>query len=431
MQAVRLLPLESSASFVGVLLQLGKFLMFSRLLLASSTICFVSHAWAGPPVTVGIGGVSGNFLGRVETSNSGGWAEGKITYDALSEDFGLGIHAKVAGGGGGLRLDGSYVERQMGEWTYGLGAVERQWSPSRHSSMILSTNARPFPAAYVEKRAFSTLDAPLLAWVGPWKADMFLGQTEGDINPDHTKLFGVRLQLQPFDRLELELVRTSQWGGKGHSESLTTFINMLLGKTNEGAAADVNQLGGIGISYRLPQDFAPIRLYAQAVGEDEAGNLPSCFMYLGGVEGKAQVLGNPTVITLEGASTEIARTSGGFCGAGTAYNNGSYAGGYTNFGESMGLAIDSDGRMVQMILETQLPNLDLNWSLAYHEINKSNNPAHRLTTVPQNGMVARVGATRKIENFSVTGEVWYQSYDLDRANVRQGAGVSLGLSMTF
>ena len=404
---------------------------FFRLLLASSAICFFSSARAEQSVTFGTHIASGNSLGQQETLNSKWGPKVTVAYDERGGHFDLGIHASIGDDSDGIRIDGSYAEVHAHAWTYGLGAIERHWSPSRYSSLILSGNARPFNAVYLGKRDFSAFDTPWLAWIGQWKADVFLGQTKGDINPDHTKLFGMRLQLKPLNGLEIELARTAQWGGDGKSESLRTFVDMLIGRTNDGAAAEVNQLAGLDISYTLPQEIAPVRLYLQAVGEDEAGVLPSCFMYLGGLESTANVLGNPTIITLEGATTKIAKTSNGWCGPGTAYNNSNYAGGYTNFGKSMGLAIDSDSRMLQLIAETQLPKFELNLSLAYHEINTSNDHTHRLTTIEQGGLLGRVGATHKIDNYSVSSEVWYQSYDLDRADVRRGPGVSLGISMSF
>ena len=43
-------------------------------------------------------------------------------------------------------------------------------------------------------------------------------------------------------------------------------------------------MAGFGISYLIPSNIMPLRIYGQAVGEDEAGNLPSCFAYLAGLE---------------------------------------------------------------------------------------------------------------------------------------------------
>ena len=34
---------------------------------------------------------------------------------------------------------------------------------------------------------------------------------------------------------------------------------------------------GFGVSYLIPSKIIPLRIYGQAIGEDEAGNLPSCF----------------------------------------------------------------------------------------------------------------------------------------------------------
>ncbi len=404
----------------------------SRILLATSAIFLATGALAEDTVSFGIGGSSSPFLGQREAL---GYAEnGYATagYDWRGDRFGFGVHAGAEDDGEGLRFDGSYAEAYAGNWAFGIGAVTRHWSPSRFSSLILSGNARPFPAAYVEKREFTAFDSPWLAWIGPWKAEAFLGQTDSDGNPDKTKLFGMRVQLQPAQGFEIDLVRTAQWGGEGRPENLSSFGDMLLGRTNEGPNSEAaNQLAGLGLSWTLPERIAPVRLYAQAVGEDEAGGLPSCFMYLAGAETKTRAFGVPTTVTIEGATTEISESTNGFCGPGTAYNNANYAGGYTNYGDSMGLAIDSDSRMVQVVVEHELSQFDLHYALAWHDINTANDPDHRLTSTAKDGVLARVGATRQFDAYTVSGEVWYQDYDLNKADLDRGPGVSLGVSLAF
>ncbi|MDH2326860.1 capsule assembly Wzi family protein [Cereibacter sp. SYSU M97828] len=399
--------------------------------LAACAICLASVAAAEDRLSFAVGGSSSPFLGQREALGFAENVAATAGWDHRTDRFGFGLHLGAEDDGEGLRLDGTYAETYAGNWAFGIGAVDRHWSPSRFSSLILSGNARPFPSIYAEKREFTAFETPWLAWIGPWKAEVFLGQSDSEGNPDKTKLFGMRVQLQPLDGFEIDLVRTAQWGGDGLPENSDSFLDMLLGKSNEGPNAEANQLAGLGLSWQLPEAWAPVRLYAQAVGEDEAGGLPSCFMYLAGVEGKAQVFGTPTTVTLEGATTEISESGSGYCGPGTAYNNAFYPGGYTNHGDSMGLAIDTDSKMVQLIVEHELPQFDLHYSVAWHEINTADNPAHRLTSEATDGAVIRVGASRSYDQYRVAGEVWYQTYDLDKADLDKGPGIGLTVSRSF
>lgn len=390
-----------------------------------------AHAQERDGWTASLGGAANPYLGQRQTLGFAQNGMAALGYRHTGDRLGFNLSGVAEDDGEGLRPDGSYLETYAGNWAFGVGYIDRNWSPSRFSSLILSDNARPFPSAYIQKREFTAFETPFLSWIGPWKGEVFLGQTEGDLNPDHTKLFGMRVQLQPVQGLEIDLVRTAQWGGDGQPESLDSFVDVLLGRTNDGPDAQANQLAGVGLSYTLPEQLAPIRVYMQAVGEDEAGGLPSCFMYLAGIEGKANAFGAPMTVTLEGATTEISETENGFCGPGTAYNNQFYPGGYTNHGDVMGMAMDTDSRMMQVIVEHQLPQFDLHWAVGYYEINTDNNPNHRLSSTAVEGAIARVGASRMFDDLRVTGEVSYQSYDLDSADIDKGLGVGFTLSRTF
>ena len=46
-------------------------------------------------------------------------------------------------------LDGTYLQYTTGIATYGVGAVDRHWSFSKNTSLILSHNARPSKAIYL------------------------------------------------------------------------------------------------------------------------------------------------------------------------------------------------------------------------------------------------------------------------------------------
>ena len=52
----------------------------------------------------------------------------------------------------------------------------------------------------------------------------------------------------------------------------------------QGKNSDVNKMAGFGLSYSVPLNKNTYRFYSQAIGEDEAGNLPSCFSWMAGLE---------------------------------------------------------------------------------------------------------------------------------------------------
>ena len=49
-----------------------------------------------------------------------------------------------------LLLDGSYLQYVSGITTFGFGAIDRQWSFSDKTSLILSNNARPIKSVYLK-----------------------------------------------------------------------------------------------------------------------------------------------------------------------------------------------------------------------------------------------------------------------------------------
>ena len=72
------------------------------------------------------------------------------------------------------------------------------------------------------------------------------------------------------------------WGGEGRPESLSSFDDALLGtRDNDTSVGDTdndpaNQLGGFDARLSLmPLVNIPAGVYAQYVGEDEVGGLPS------------------------------------------------------------------------------------------------------------------------------------------------------------
>lgn len=382
-------------------------------------------ALAEPAVkALSFGLTSAPFLGQRELL---GWSDhgvARFTYAKRTETYGFTAAIGVESDRGKILFDGSHVERYFGNWTLGAGAVERHWSPSRYTSLILSRNARPLPSVYLAKSTATAFETPLLSWLGPWDGEVFVTAPDSQAGPGDGRLFGARFRFRPLNGLEIDLVRTAQWsGGAG------AFWDMLIGDTNEGTSAEINQMAGLGISYSLPEHILPARAYLQAIGEDESGGLPSCFMYLAGVELDTTLRGVPTRITLEGVDTRISTTENGFCGPNTAYNQHTYP--YTRDGTVMGAAIDSEGYAANLHVRHELPRFDLSWGLGHATINDASSSAHRLSSVRVSGPQAYLGVATDWQGLQVEALVAHQGFDLDKADLDKGLRIAIGVSRRF
>ena len=334
---------------------------------------------------------------------------------------------------GDPRLDGSYAHLATGAWVFGAGQVDRNWGPSRTTSVILSSNARPFPSVYIRKDTPTAVDLPVLEWLGPWDFETFIGQLEEDRAVPNTKTFGMRIGINPAPGLVINLERTAQWGGEGRAEDLEAFFNMLIGNTNQDTAADdpANQLAGISVSYELPERIAPLRFYAQLTGEDEAANLPTRFMHLAGVELDTPIGGIPSLLTLEMVDTRVDSLGlGDF--PNIAYQNRFYPSGYTFDGRVMGAAIDTDGLSIRLSGAHRFDAFQLDWGIAQISINEPGTPAHRLSSVPVSGLVADLGGTYTFDGgLSLRGGVTWQGFELDTAGIPEGISAALLITRTF
>jgi hypothetical protein len=231
--------------------------------------------------------------------------------------------------------------------------------------------------------------------------------------------------------LDVEFVRTAQWGGEGRPGGFDAFWNMLIGNSNQGSGGTdpANQLAGLGLSYRVPETIAPLRVYLQAIGEDEAGGLPSCFMYLAGAEWSGSMGSVPTSVVLEGLNTVIENTAGGFCGPNTAY--GGQYGGYTNYGQVMGASVDTAGQSIGIDVLHNFGDYSIGWGASQVFINDTNNPGHRLSSVRVDGQTGYLSYERAIGQGRIKAGLSYQGFDLDTAGLSEGVRGSINYEFTF
>ena len=248
------------------------------------------------------------------------------------------------------RFDGSYVGLNVGNFMISAGWMERWWGPGWEGSLILGTAARPIPSVRVERNYTDPFGTKWLRWIGPWRASLELGELEGsDVPVPDVRFLAARVNFRPRPWLELGLSRTAQWCGEGRPCGWRTFRDLLIGHdnadTNFGTNDEPgNQMAGYDFRLASPWKAAPIALYGQFIGEDEAGGLPAKFLGQLGVQGTASgdFGGLRWHVEYADTSCNFTRSNPIFhC----AYRHHLYPQGYRFRGESIGHAMGGDGLM--------------------------------------------------------------------------------------
>lgn len=397
------------------------------MLAISGALAVPGQSIAEPEVSFTFGVATDDFLGRRETFGSfafdGVSARIRDEYPRFGYDLTIG---QTFMNDDTLAFYDFYYRFGNGAWRVGVGQFERHWSPSKRTSLILSRNAGGFPAVYISKGDATQSQLPMISAFGPWDGEFFIGVTDDPTQPRNALLMGARLAFQPARGLDIELVKTSQFGGSAQPNDLDAFLKALVGNTNEGTARNVNQVAGIGVSYAPANPAIPVRFFFQGIGEDEAGGLPSCFMFLGGVELETRLFGSHSTITFENVDTRVDETDGGFCGPNTAYNNDMYP--YVHKGRSLGAAIDSEGRSTSLYVSHDFPVMRLDWGVSHQTINDASNLNHRLSSVRVSGTSFTIGVSKEAFGGELSAILVHQGFALDRAD--QDAGLRVGVSFS-
>ena len=370
---------------------------------------------------------SGHFLDLENSKRSSDKIISKfnIKYDTVNSVSQLALNYD---GHNSFNFDGSYLQYTKGIATYGVGKVDRHWSFSDKTSLILSNNARPFESIYLKLENRFGYD--WLPSKANWSFEVFNGFTKGSLNGSKSMLLGMRAILSPVEGLQFELVQTSQWGGKGHSTGISALGAALAFDTNANSNSNINKMAGFGISYKIPKMIIPLRVYGQAIGEDEAGNLPSCYTYLAGLEWTNTKIKYPTIIGIEATDTRVDITKHGNCGPNTMYINSTYD--YTNYMKTMGATIDTEGTSLALNVRSKISQkINIEFVTKLVVINDNNWSGHRLSTKRQSGFINSLGVSWVKNNISFNGDIYNQGFNLDKANIKSGYGVGFSSSIIF
>ncbi|ATU64703.1 hypothetical protein CPZ87_09050 [Piscinibacter gummiphilus] len=225
------------------------------------------------------------------------------------------------------------------------------WGPGWQSSLALGNNAPALEAVGLQRAAAGVSESRWLSWMGPWNFEGFVARTDDLSQPVHPYLIGTRLTLRPFRQFEVGLTKMAQWGGEGRPQSLRSFLDTFTGaNSNPDTPAEqqidpANTLAGFDVRLGCPWGWR-CSLYAQVMGEDEAGHMPSRHLGLYGLtywtaDGDHRLFAE---YAETGCNTPVAQPAARGC----AYRNHSYPQGYTTEQRWLGASMGPDSRVITL-----------------------------------------------------------------------------------
>ena len=269
-------------------------------------------------------------------------------------------------------VEGSYIAGKLWNQWLIAGQIPTYWGPGKDGSLIRGDASRPVYGVTVQRAQQNAFETPWLSWIGPWQYQAFAGQLQDYKAIPDAKLIGLRLTAQPFSALEIGASRAIQWGGEGRPESLSSLWDAFTGAKDNGGTGEAdpsNQIAGFdGRLLLQPLLNVPVSLYGQFVGEDEAGGLPSKYMYLGGADFSSSYKNLPYQLYAEWTDTRTNGEVKGISYAHTVYKDGFYQQGFP-----LAHAMGSDGQMYSVGGDIRFDVMNrLSGRALYAKVNQSN-----------------------------------------------------------
>ncbi|MEM1176429.1 MAG: capsule assembly Wzi family protein, partial [Pseudomonadota bacterium] len=318
-----------------------------------------------------------------------------------------------------VRFDNSMLGAVAGNWSVTVNTLDRWWGPGYDGSLILSNNARPIPSLVLDRIYTDPFKTKWLSWLGPWDFSVLFGQLEENRAVPNARFFGMRFNFRPFSALEIGLSRTAQWCGDGRPCDFDVFADLLFGRDNIGdeGIGDSNEPGNqmAGVDFRWVPGFSPwpVAAYAQFIGEDEAGGLPSRYLVMAGIEGSGYLRDRWSYTWF----TELAGTSCNFISEdrfNCAYRQNIYQSGYTFRKRSIGHGADGDAKLVSLGW-VMVDQDETQWrALArFGDLNRGGAPddVHTLTPTPQEIVSIDIAHTRAFEFGAIEIGLGFESID--------------------
>jgi len=304
--------------------------------------------------------------------------------------------------------DGSYIAQRLGNVQLYAGDVTHWWGPGWASALTLSNNARPFPQAGISTAGPLRFKTPLLSWIGPFRAEAFVGVLDDTRIARKTYFNGIRVTLNPARGLEIGGARTQIFCGRGHPCSVSDVISLSNSPTNPSKTASE---GEFDARYGWRIAGVPVEIYGQVMNEDSSPVTHSLSSYLVGGSIYVPVAKNTMRLTAEYTSSISTLNLFSFSNVqyGVSYTDFKYPDGLRYRGRDFGFSLDSDSRLYT-VQANLTDSADRNYTLSLHRALVSRpqtGAANVLTPTPVNinYAEARVATPFRIGVLSVSGRV--------------------------
>ena len=263
-----------------------------------------------------------------------------------------------------LQLLDAYVGLNVHDFQITFGKQSHWWGPGEGGPLTFSDNIVPINMFQIER--VTPLKLPsILGWLGPIRSEFFVGQLAGQeflVSPlGFVGQFGHSLDPQPFihgqkvsfkptSNFEFGFFRTTIYGGPGYPLTWHNFLHSLLSTGNTSAGAP-NKPGkrtsGLDFSYRLPGLRNWLSFYGDGLVWDQFS--PIAYADRSAWHAGMYLSHFPAVpkldLRVEGVFTDL--PIGGRVGQGFFYWDGTWKGGYRNYGNLIGSWIGKDGQGAQ------------------------------------------------------------------------------------
>lgn len=257
------------------------------------------------------------------------------------------------------RYDGSYVATTLGNWVLGVGAQSRWWGPGWQSSQVLSTNARPTPAFFVQRKDASAAKNTYRTPVS-WDIALFAGELQQNDYERKPLFSGARLSVSPSRFLEIG--------------AATTHISSGEIKQNDEPAEETESYKMISLDWRASTNasWGQLAVYQQ-IAQDNSELGENSYVY--GIE-NAMLLGNThTRVAIEYNDNTPVTTE-----------NSDLVHGYRNYERSLGSAFNFDkhSQSATLLAQHYFSNgHQLHWKLGRVTLNNDNTPEVAATEVAE------------------------------------------------
>ena len=364
-----------------------------------------------------------------EDKLAGQQVSGSIGLSEENLEFNLQVNLKndkLIEDGSDVSFEGSYVAGGFANQWLIAGQIPAWWGPGYDGSLIRGDASIPVAGFTMQRDQQASPTSRYLSWVGPWQYQLFAGQLDDYDAVPEAKLFGARLTAQPLPWLEVGASRTFMWGGEGRPQSFSSFTDALLGTRDNGDTGKedpANQLGGFDARLNLaPLVNVPAGVYAQYVGEDEAGGLPAKNMYLAGVDYASAAYGKPYQLYAEYTDT---RTSGEV--RGISYDHSIYTDGYYQQGFPLGYALGGDAESIALGGRLWLDNRNfINAKVQHAKVNQADEAINQaFPTIDKLTGIDVAWEHQYNLKTLISSRLWAVDSDTQSTDVGVGVGIEL------